>query len=181
MTMLCMYVFAISRQAGLIQLKAGLNGACINNDKARPQHWELHSVEAHTNAYFKRMFLPTFLLADSNMHLYDFVCDLNWSSSFRVLASTTMKQDLRGPVKIDESIPRSSGDPLKIQTLLRTSSANNSFTKRTSDWFWPRISTFFIVDNGFVFMESKDSRQAAPILFPDSISDQQKGNIRFLP
>ena len=77
MTMLCMYVFAISRQAGLIQLKAGLNGACINNDKARPQHHELHSVEADTNAYFKRMFLPTFLLADSNMHLYDFVCDLN--------------------------------------------------------------------------------------------------------
>ena len=180
MTMLCMNVLAIFWQAGLIQLKAGLNRACINNNKARPKHRELGSIEANTNAYFKKMFLPTFLFADSNMHLYDFVCDLNWSSSFRILASTTMKQDFRGPVKIDESLPRSSGDPLKIKTLLRTSSANNSFTKRISDWFQPRISTFFIGDNGFVFMESKDSRQAAPILFSDSISDIQKGNISIL-
>ena len=180
MAMLCMNVLAIFRQAGLKKLKAGWNGACINNKKARPQHQELRSIEVDTYAYFKKMFLPTFLFADSNMHLYDFVCDLNWSSSFRILASTTMKQDFRGPVKIDESLPRSSGDPLKIKTLLRTSSANNSFTKRISDWFQPRISTFFIGDNGFVFMESKDSRQAAPILFSDSISDIQKGNISIL-
>ena len=72
-----MYLRYLDRLAHLNQLKAGLNGACKNNDKARPQHQELHSVEADTNAYFKRMFLPTFLLADSNMHLYDFVCDLN--------------------------------------------------------------------------------------------------------
>ena len=176
MTMLCMNVLAIFRQAGLKKLKAGWNGACIKNNKARPQHRELRSIEVDTYAYFKKMFLPTFLFADSNMHWYD----LNWSSSFRALASTTMKQDFRGPVKIDESLPRSPGDPLKIQTSLRTLSGNNSLSKRKSDWSRPRISTFFIGDNGFVFMESKDSRQAAPILFSDSISDIQKGNISIL-
>ena len=180
MTMLCVNVLAIFRQAGLKKLKAGWNGACINNNKARPQHRELRSIEVDTYAYFKKMFLPTFLFADSNMHSYDFVCNLNWSSSFRTLASTTMKQDFRGPVKIDESLPRSPGDPLKTQTSLRTLSGNNSLSKRASDWSRPRISTFFIGDSSFVFMESKDSRQAAPILFSDSISDIQKGNISIL-
>lgn len=29
-----MYVFAVVRQAGPVQLRAGLNGVCVNNDEA---------------------------------------------------------------------------------------------------------------------------------------------------
>ena len=45
MTNLFIYIFAISKQAGSVQLIAGLNGGLYNQSKGsvRPHHWELYS------------------------------------------------------------------------------------------------------------------------------------------
>ena len=40
----CMYVFAIFRQARAVHLNASLKEACVNNDKVRPQHRALRSI-----------------------------------------------------------------------------------------------------------------------------------------
>ena len=40
----CMYVFAIFRQASAVHLNASLKEACVNNDKVRPQHRALRSI-----------------------------------------------------------------------------------------------------------------------------------------
>ena len=46
MTNLFIYIFAISKQAGPVQLTAGLNGGLYNQSKGlvRPHHWELCSL-----------------------------------------------------------------------------------------------------------------------------------------